>query len=282
MQSFKTIRKFVSITGCGSAMALIIGLMLSVACQKPELPPRAYEGPTLTSENLGLTQAVQAPANGFVLLNSSPSTGRFPAALAVVRLDKPNPLFVYDQPLFVSERGWEVAKLPTEEAVWWNSLLKTVPKTRTVNVFDRTSVISPDCSLQEVLAATRRIRVELCLIYGPRPMVDKDSAGLAGVVIDANSGQYLAYIQSSASPLDFEPQRPDRLAEDLSHQDVNAIAARRFEQHAKDCIVKMIDQDQPSPTTQPSPWNTKDSWYNESYHFQHKMWRDTIAPRNSR
>ncbi|MCL2330145.1 MAG: hypothetical protein FWC56_02460, partial [Phycisphaerae bacterium] len=60
------------------------------------------------------------------------------------------------------------------------------------------------------------------------------------------------------------------------------LAARRFEQHAKDCIVKMIDRDQPSPTTQPSPWNTKDSWYNEPYHLQHKMWRDTIAPRNSR
>ena len=258
MPVFKAIRGCAEIRFDRYAVAPVIGLILLAGCHKPVPPPLAYQGPTLAGADLGLAQAVQAPDNGFVLLDQSNSTGRFPAAMAVVRLDKPNPLFVCDQPLFVCDRGWEVATLPGEEAAWWNTLLKTVPQSRAVYVLDRSSVISPDCDLKTVIAAARRLRIETCLIYGPRTVEGDGAAGLAGVIIDAETGQYLAYVQSQAGPLDYEPPRPDRSKHDRSHQDVNFLAARRFEQHVRACFLDMIGRDQAAPTTQPSPWRTMD------------------------
>jgi hypothetical protein len=131
--------------------------------------------------------------------------------------------------------------------------LKTVVQSRVVYVFDRTSVLSPDCDLKQVLEAARRQRIEMCLIYGPRQAPDGD-AGLAGVIMDAASGQYLAYIQSQAGPADFEPPRPDRPKHDRSHQDVNYLAARRFEREVRNCFLELVGRDQPAATTQPSPW----------------------------
>lgn len=237
----------------GYVVAVLIGLGSLTSCRKPEPPPAAYQGPTLAGADLGLAQAVTVSDNGFELLGKQDSKGRFPAALAVVRLDKPNPLFVSDDPLFVSERGWEVATLPTEEAVWWNTLFKSVPQSRAVCILDRVGVISPDCDLKQVIEAAKRIRIELCLIYGPRSVPD-NCAGLAGVILDVNSGQYLAYVQSQAGIFDFEPPRPDRSKYDRSHQDVNYLSARRFERQVRACMLELIDRDQPATTTQPSPW----------------------------
>lgn len=238
---------------CGLVLALFIGLIFTGGCQKPEPPPVAYMGPTLASADLGLVEPVDTEANGFVILETAASKGRFPAALAVVRLDQPNPLFVSDEPLFTAERGWEVSTLKEQEAAYWNGLLKTVPMTRGVFVLDRRSVVSPNCDLDQVIRAVRRVNIELCLIYGPR-LASDDSAAFAGVIIDTETGTRLAYIQSEAGVFDFEPPRPDRPKNDRSHQDVNYLAARRFEREARGCIIELINRDQPAPTTQPSPW----------------------------
>lgn len=242
-----------SIRRYGSWPAVFIGLLWVTACEKPEPPPVAYMGPTLAAADLGLAEPVDTSANGFVILESSPSDGRFPAALAVVRLDQPNPLFVCDDHLFVAERGWEVATLREEDAAYWNNLLNKVPQSRAVFVLDRASTISPDCDLDEVIHVCRRLGIELCLIYGPR-MVPDGCAGFAGVIIDPNTGEHLAFIQSQASILDFEPPRPDRSKYDRSHQDVNYLAARRFEREVRKCFLAMVARDQPAPATQPSPW----------------------------
>ncbi len=253
MSAFFAFQRCASIRVSGLVGVVVIGLIAFPSCQKPEPPPAAYQGPTLAGADLGLVQAVKVAENGFATMGPQDTKGRFPAALAVVRLDKPNPLFVCDDPLFISERGWEVATLPTEEAAWWNTLFKTVPQSRAVYLLDRSGVVSPNCDLKQVIESVRRIGIELCLIYGPR-MVPDDCAGLAGVIIDEENGQYLAYIQSQAGITDFEPPRPDRSKYDRSHQDVNFLSARRFEQQVRACMLELIAQDQPAASTQPSPW----------------------------
>jgi len=242
-----------------TVVAGFIGLLAFCGCEKPQPPPLSYAGPTLAAADLGLVQPVDAANNGFVILEREESHGRFPAALAVVRLDKPDPLFVCDDPLFVSERGWEVATLREEEAAWWNGLLNTVPQSRGVWVLDRRSPVSPSCSLEEVIHVARRLELDLCLIYGPR-LVPDDAAGFAGVMVDARDGEHVAYIQSQAGILDFEPPRPDRPKHDRSHQDVNYLAARRFERQVRECVLAMISRDQPATSTQPSPWRTAQPW----------------------
>lgn len=237
---------------CGLMAAGIIGPAVS-GCHKPDPPPAAYVGPTLTEADLGLSSPVQSGENGYVLLEKAATRGLFPAGLAVVRLDKPNPLVVCDDPLFVCDRGWELSTLRPEEAAYWNMLFKTVAKARGVFIMDRQSAISPDCDLKDVVRAMRARNVELCLIYGPR-LVPDGSAGLAGVILDVASGEYLAYVQSEAGVLDFEPPRPDRPKHDQSHQDVNYIAARRFEKQVRACVLDLIERDERPATTQPSPW----------------------------
>lgn len=235
--------------------ALVIGLAAVAGCSKPEPPPLAYAGPTLAAADFGLVEPVDPDENGFTLLDDGPSQGRFPAALGVVRLDKPSPLFVTDDHLFVAERGWEVATLREEEAAYWNGLLKTIPQSRAVHVLDRRSTVSPDCGLEEVLDAARRLGLELCLIYGPR-LVEDGCAGLGGVIFEVATGKPLAYVQSRAEILDFEPPRPDRSKYDRSHQDVNYLAARRFEREVRNCFLVLTARDRPAATTQPSPWRT--------------------------
>jgi hypothetical protein len=215
-------------------------------------------GPTLAAADLGLAEPVDTGANGFAILESSPSKGRFPAGLAVVRLDQPNPLFVPDDHLFVAERGWEIATLREEEAAYWNNLLNTVPQSRAVFVMDRLSTTSPDCDLDQVIRSVRRLDIPLCLIYGPRMVLD-DCGGFAGVIVDSNTGEHLAYIQSQASILDFEPPRSDRSKYDRSHQDVNYLAARRFEREVRNCFLELVARDQPAAATQPSPWRESES-----------------------
>jgi hypothetical protein len=231
---------------------MVIGPALP-GCHKPDPRPVAYAGPTLAAGDLGLAQAPETGGNTYVILDTSGTRGRFPCAIAVVRLEQPNPLFVCDDYLFTSERGWEIADVREEEAAYWTGLLRTVPQSRAIYVMDRRSVVSPDCDLKEVIATVRRLRIELCLIYGPA-WAPEQSAGLAGVLIDTASGQYLAYVQSQAGVLDIEPPRPDRPRHDLSNQDVNYLAARRFERLARNCILELIQHDAPPAATQPSPW----------------------------
>jgi hypothetical protein len=241
---------------CVLMAALIIGPVLG-GCHKPDPPPVAYAGPTLVEADLGLASPVQAEANGYVVLERASSQGLFPSSLAVVRLDKPNPLFVCEDPLFVCDRGWEVATLKPEEGVYWSLLLRTVPQAQAVILMDRQSVLSPDCDLAQVIDAMRRQRIGLCLIYGPR-LVPDGAAGLAGVIIDVATGEYMAYVQSEAGALDFEPPRPDRPHGDRAHQDVNYLAARRFEKQVRACVLELIDRDERPATTQPSPWRNMD------------------------
>lgn len=251
----RPLRTFVraSIRRYGPVLAVVIGLAGAKGCQKPEPPPVAYSGPTLAAADLGMPQPVETGENAFVILETDSSEDRFPAALAVVRLDRPDPLFVCGEHLFVAERGWEVATLREEEAAYWNGLLNNVPESRAVFVLDRASVISPDCDLDRVIRSARRIDVDLCLIYGPR-MVRDDCAGLAGAIIDTHTGEHVAYVQSEAGPLDFEPPRPDRPKYDRSHQDVNYLAARRFEREVRKCMLELIARDRRAAATRPSPW----------------------------
>ncbi len=241
----------------GLIATLIIGLV-SAGCHKPEPPPVAYMGPTLVEADLGLAAQIEAEPNSYVILERQSSQGLFPGGMAVVRLDRPNPLFVCDDPLFISDRGWELATLEGEAAAYWNTLLKTVPQARGVFVMDRQSAISPDCDLDKVLDAVQRQKLEICLIYGPR-LVPDDCAGLAGVIIDVQNREFLAYVQSQAGVLDFEPPRPDRSKHDRSHQDVNYLAARRFEKQVRMCVLDLIAHDERPTATQPSPWrNTQE------------------------
>jgi len=233
--------------------ALSLVLAAGPGCaEKPKPPPLAYQGPTLAGADLGLVGDIDTSANGFVLFRKERTRGLFPASLAVVRLVRPDPLFTVTGRL-IRESEWVVGTMKTEEAAWLNSLFRTMPEVQQVVIFDEYSVRKPDLDLDDVVGCARRVRAELCLIFGPKPAAAAH-AGLAGVVFDTATGRQLAYVQADAGPEDFTSPRADRPKGDLSHLDVNFIAARKFDHQLRECMAALIALDEPRATTQPIPY----------------------------
>ena len=242
-------RKWMSVPATWASVAFVV---LS-SCSKPEPPPMAYAGPTVSEADLGLLRPVEMPPDGYTLLGEQPSKGLFPTALAVVRLDKPDPLFRVGQPFYISDHGWQVATFRTEEAVGWNGLFPTVREVREVVVMDARSVVAPDVTPPEVVGSAEYLQAGLLLIYGPREG-PAQGAALAGMIYEVETRKPLAFVQAQASIEDYEVPRPDSPKHDLRHVDADYLAARKFERQVWACVRELIAKDQPPTATQPSPW----------------------------
>ena len=233
------------------AGVLIVAFCGVLACsQKPEPPPAAYLGPTVASASLGVQEA-KAVTTGYKLLGDQPSTGRFPGAFAVARLAEPKDFWRSD-----NAQQWHVGDIGFEEAMAWNSLGNRIPAIREVIVLDKNATVSPTADLRQIAGSARRLEAGLCLVYGPAP-AEAEHAALWGVILDSTSVAKLAFVQAEAGPGEFEPPPSDRLPEDRRHWDVNYLARARFQQQVRQCVLALIEQDRPSATTQPSPWQGK-------------------------
>ena len=223
--------------------ALLIGvwtLVLSGGCGEKEPPPVAYIGPTLTAADLGGTGA-PCPPTGYVVLQAE-SEGRWPAALAVA--------FIHEAP---DGSGWQIATLKEEQATWWNQLFNTVPVVRQVLVMERLSLISPTDDIDAIMAKAWRLKTELILLYG-HASAPEGQVALTGVIRDTRIGNSVALVRAQAGPADYADHRVDTVEEDMRHIDPEYIAARKFEQQVRQCVLDLISRDTSLPTTQPSAW----------------------------
>jgi len=232
--------------------ALLAALLaVTAGCHKPEPPPAAYVGPTLAGSDLGL-EKIECPPTGFVILERRGSHGRFPGALAVARLHRPD---MPEEDTDSASRSWQIETMKEEQATYWTKLFNTVPELREVVVLDRLSVGSPDADLAAITVSAGRVQADLCLIFGPSP-AEPGHSGLTGAIMDTHTGRLVAFVQAQAGPADFQPPPEDRFEEDLRHQDCNYLVARKFEHQVWCCLVELIGRDQPLPTTLPSPWKS--------------------------
>jgi len=223
--------------------ALFIGLwtlILSGGCQSGESPPVAYIGPTLTAADLGGTNS-HCPPSGFVVLEEK-SEGRWPGALAVAFIDEA-----------ADGAGIQITTLKEEIATWWNQLFTTVPVVREVLVMDPLTLVSPNDDIDAILAAARRLKTDLVLLYG-YASAPSGHAALTGVIRDTYTGSPVALVRAQAGPADYTPHRVDTVHEDMRHIDPNYIVARQFEQQVRQCVLELISRDVPVSTTQPSAW----------------------------
>ncbi len=229
----------------------IVTLGVAVGCNEPERPPAAYAGPTLASGDLS-PEPVSCPPTGFVMIERQASRGRFPGALAVARLVPARKDSPRDDS---SPIDWQLGAIKEEKATYWNSLFNTVSDIREVVVLDGLALEKPGADLTEIAAAARRMKADLCLIWGPGN-AEPLRAALLGVIMDAELGRPVAFLQAEAGPEDFEEPPDDHFEEDRRHEDVNYLVARKFEQQVKDCMFELISRDQRIPTTLPSPWRS--------------------------
>ncbi len=218
----------------------VSAIVPATGCSEHKVP-ESYAGQTLSTAEVALG-VWSAPLDGYQVIETEPSQGRFPAAVAVVPLEWQDTFRV---PEDAREAGWRIGRLKEEQGGHWNSLFNTLPPIREVLVMDRQSVAWPEAKVDELVASAGRLGSGLCLVYGPS-QADPQFAAFSGVLFDTASGSPVATVGASAGPTDMEPQPPGRPKNDLRHEDVNEIAARKFERQVRRCVDDLIRRDQKS------------------------------------
>ncbi len=190
---------------------------------------------------------------GYTIVQSEPTVGRFPCAIAVARLTPPGPVRITDDG---DRTRWRVETIKEEEATHWNALFTRMAPIREVIVLDAAALTWPEATHDEINTVARNLNATLCLLYGPSRSTPYDSA-YSGVILDTGTGRPVACIRAQASPENYEPPHRDRFKEDLRHRDPQYLAARRFELQARRCVADLITRDRPPATTQPSLWRDR-------------------------
>lgn len=227
----------------GAVAVAFLVLLLAAGCDST--PKSHPAGPTLAPSDLGLPAGASA-ASEFAILESRGTAGRFPLALAVARLGAGRDDAV--------NRGWQIASLKEEQAVWWNSLFNNVPAVREVVIMSAKTAGPPGAGMPALINKARRLNARLCLVFGPAP-AGPDEAALIGALFDTQTGQAIARIQAQATPADFQPhRRPDGLQGDRRHVDPQYFADRRFQEQVRDCVLELIKRDAlPTAASAPNP-----------------------------
>ena len=239
-----------------TATGIVLAGTIGCHSNKPEPPPVAYTGATLASAALGVDQ-VPANPSAFLLMEPNGSQGRFPAAIAICRLQPPTDYYSENYQGGPVRQRWWAGDIEWEERMQWNSLCNTIPPIREMIVMDSKSPAVPETTVPELVENARRLQASLCLIYGPSP-VPPGNAGLWGIIMDTATGDQVAFVQAQAGPEDYQPPQPDRKKRDLRRCDVNYLAYRKFQEQTRLCIMALIAKDTPPTATQPSPWKDND------------------------
>lgn len=228
-------------TAARVAQILVISLLGTWGCESSSIVYTA--GPTLAPADLGLPGSA-GESTGFVIVEPSASSGRFPAALAVAKLGSA-------QDSGTPERA--VVRLQEEQAVHWNSLFNTTPAVREVVVLNDKTPGPPLRGLPAIVATARRLNAGLCLVYGATA-IGPDEAKMIGALLDTEGGRVVAQIQARATPEDHEAQRPDAPKGDLRHLDLEYLVARKFQRLVHQCVIELITRDKQPGEQRPSPW----------------------------
>ena len=230
----------------------VIAAAVVAGCEKRDAEPVAYVGPTLTNPDLGMTGTATS-GTGYEIVETTGSVGRFPGTLSVARL-KPPGLFTFKDE--GTTRTWRIGTMAFEDVVGWNGLFDRLPYVQGVRVLDELVVMWPEADLAAINTSAKRLESALCLIYGPTS-APPEHASLAGVVLDTQRAQAVAFIRAQAGPEDFLPPPADTLKNDLRYRDPNYLAARKFEWQFRRCVADLESRDQPVSATQPSDWRDR-------------------------
>ncbi len=200
--------------------------------------------------DLGVTGPAPEP-NRFTAIETQPSIGRFPAGVAVAR--------TMLEDAGAGERPTLTLDVLTNpEALYWNELWDSIPKIREVIVVDPQSLPQKTVTVSQLLAAARRLRCRLCVIYGQNDVADNASQVL-GAVYDADTGELIGtvFAEETVDPREKRPPLPGAPDGDKRNTDAHWLAARKFEQLTRAFVLELIDRDRdagapPETTTQPA------------------------------
>lgn len=193
---------------------------------------------------------------GTRLIDHTPSIGRFPVGLCVVRVAARIP---------TDEGGphvLRVSELSPHHAVYWNHLFDALPEIREVAFLNRCGLDPRGAATPAILRLASKIECGLCMIYARLEETDAD-AEYVGVLWDTERLTALAVVRTPVVlPEDvrerIEEEEGETAEVDRSIWEADFRAEQDFRSEVRDVVWNLVDHDGRAPTTQPNPWRQDD------------------------
>jgi hypothetical protein len=191
--------------------------------------------------------ASHAPvSDGFVLLSETPTTGRFPATLAVTRVAVRE---AEDSP----KRERYLTSKPHNEFLEWNSALDNQMAIASVFPIWQRDLGGGPVELGQVLAAFRALGGTVGLIYAGN-RTSATEAEMFGILYDTESTRPLAAIHASAASLPEEEEDGTEARPHIWQRDARALVRAEFSGLVHACMRELIVRDVPERVDVPPGW----------------------------
>lgn len=227
------------LTGCAASTPPVVSQDLDVA-------------PMMTTD-LGVPDSsVSTPGEHH--LDTSRTTGRFPAGLSVARV-----VVAVDDTS--GGRGLRPGEMEVDRAAYWNQVMDTLPPVREVTLLRQLGIDPRGAGCDAFLSESVRVNCNLCLLFGRRT----DEGGedeLIGVLWDARQRRPLTAFRVPISPdpiLLAECKEDDAERRSKIRHLAEANAEQELRTMVRNTIWDLVKLDSAATTTQQSPWRTDDA-----------------------
>ncbi|RMF79010.1 MAG: hypothetical protein D6744_09530 [Planctomycetota bacterium] len=212
-----------------------------------------HYGPRIELSDLAAN--VRPAENGFALLQSAASRGRFACSLAIA-------MFVPGD-----ERGEEkltLAAMQDADEAWWTEILRGVAEIQDVQFLTPIGVRPETASIETLCRRAARREAALLLVFAPN-RYGPNAAQVFGVIYDTQSCTPLVSLHA-ARAWDGAEETGDAVDQMPGlHREEDAVfqTRREFEQHVLAAIAKLVAADQPPTTPQSHQWRkpVEERWW---------------------
>lgn len=215
-----------------------LSLLAIVGCQSaaPRIEPPI--------EFAQLAANVTPAENGFRLLESGSSQGRFATTLAVAKF----------APADNTAATLSLRNLPDAEQAYWADTFRGIKPVRDLVFLSPVTFPSSAVTLTELCNEARSLGATVLLTYAPN-RYGPNAAQVLGVLYDTRSGCAIATLHAANVFLDSagDETAVDALRGDQREQDAAYQSARRFEAYARSCINNLIRLDRPLDSATAAP-----------------------------
>lgn len=233
---------FVSLRGTLPVLLVVAGLMTSCsASKKKSVEPCWTPRPQVSWDRIA-DAAITLPYDGYEMVMTGPTTGLFPANLAVTRVAISETEEQAGEPVLFAD--------PRNEFLQWNRAFDDQMAISEVFPIDQRDLGGGTADPEQILAAFRALHARVGLIYAVNETSPSESE-MFGALYDTQAVTMLAVIHARAqSVIVPDEEKPPTLWE----TDSRALVRKKFEKYAYDALYSLIRQDQPIRTDPPEGW----------------------------
>ena len=246
--------KRIAVTAAACAALACIG----TGCEKRAEVEFSATDPVLDWPNLDLPDTLDLE-DDYTLLVTEPTTGLFPAAVAVARVRAD---YLGDDP---EATRLKMNTEPEAELLPWNSLLDDQRAVSSVFPVKPIALQGEDVTVKHLLRTASAMRASLCLVYATADLSENESE-VRGALFDTEDLRPLAVLHARARIDDLDtalaelpepaPWNPEyfHAAKDPRYHDPPGMAIYKFESMVRKCVVTLREGDTPFENLPTDGW----------------------------